>query len=195
MGIEKTSLIHSHLPICLDVTINKRHNCRCKNNCAPQSKGMFRMQCSKHTQQASNWWFHSWLDLALISGWWNIFYKCNLLWITCCLMQNGMHVCIIWRAREILQGCKVKHIISNDEFWAQCKNIMTMAKPLFIVVWIFDGNQLVMGIAYTTMLEVKTCFKQMKDHLTTKIFGFCNCCLQLKFSCMRHMQLQICVVA
>jgi hypothetical protein len=55
MGIEKTSLIHSHLPICLDVTINKRHNCRCKNNCAPQSKGMFRMQCSKHTQQASNW--------------------------------------------------------------------------------------------------------------------------------------------
>jgi hypothetical protein len=30
---------------------------------------------------------------------------------------------------------------------------------------------------------------------TTRNFGFCNCCLQLKFSCMRHMQLQICVVA
>ncbi len=30
---------------------------------------------------------------------------------------------------------------------------------------------------------------------TTKIFGFCNCHLQLKFSCMLQMQLQICVVA
>jgi hypothetical protein len=96
---------------------------------------------------------------------------------------------------NLVRVVMVRHNICADEFWAQCKNIMTMAKPLFIVVWIFDGNQLVMGIAYTTMLEVKTCFKQMKDHLTTKIFGFCNCCLQLKFSCMRHMQLQICVVA
>jgi hypothetical protein len=25
-------------------------------------------------------------------------------------------------------------------------------------------------------------------------FEFCNCLLQLKFSCMQHMQLQICVV-
>jgi cytochrome c oxidase subunit 1 len=30
---------------------------------------------------------------------------------------------------------------------------------------------------------------------TTRNFGFCNCRLQLKFNCMRHMQLQICVVA
>jgi hypothetical protein len=30
---------------------------------------------------------------------------------------------------------------------------------------------------------------------TTRNFGFCNCLLQLKFCCMRHMQLQICVVA
>jgi hypothetical protein len=30
---------------------------------------------------------------------------------------------------------------------------------------------------------------------TTKIFGFCKCHLQLKFSYMRHMQPQICVVA
>ncbi len=30
---------------------------------------------------------------------------------------------------------------------------------------------------------------------TTRNFGFCNCRLQLKFSCMRLMRLQICVVA
>ncbi len=32
-------------------------------------------------------------------------------------------------------------------------------------------------------------------YVTTRNFGFCNCLLQLKFSCMQHMQLQICVVA
>jgi hypothetical protein len=31
--------------------------------------------------------------------------------------------------------------------------------------------------------------------LISRNFGFCDCFLQLKFSCMRHMQLQICVVA
>jgi hypothetical protein len=30
---------------------------------------------------------------------------------------------------------------------------------------------------------------------TTRNFGFCNCRMQLKFSCMRHMHLQIYVVA
>jgi hypothetical protein len=30
--------------------------------------------------------------------------------------------------------------------------------------------------------------------ITTRNFGFYNYRLQLKFSCMRHMQLQICVV-
>jgi len=30
---------------------------------------------------------------------------------------------------------------------------------------------------------------------TTRNFGFWNCHLQLKSTCMRHMQLQICVVA
>jgi hypothetical protein len=34
-----------------------------------------------------------------------------------------------------------------------------------------------------------------KLHDITRNFGFCNYHLQLKFSCMRHMQLQICVVA
>ncbi len=38
--------------------------------------------------------------------------------------------------------------------------------------------------------EIFRCF-----HITTRNFGFCNCYMQLQFSCMRHMQLQICVVA
>jgi hypothetical protein len=35
----------------------------------------------------------------------------------------------------------------------------------------------------------------IKYYITTRNFGFCNCRMQLKFSCMRHMQVQICVVA
>ncbi len=41
-------------------------------------------------------------------------------------------------------------------------------------------------------------FQQLPDEqndYTTRNFGFCNCLLQLKSSCMQHMQLQICVVA
>ncbi len=33
-----------------------------------------------------------------------------------------------------------------------------------------------------------------RRHNITRNFGFCNCLLQLKFSCIRHMQQQICVV-
>jgi hypothetical protein len=59
---------------------------------------------------------------------------------------------------------------------------MTMAKPPFIVMWVFDGNQLVMGIAYTTMLKVKTCFKQMKDHLSFGMGEEMATCLEMNFT-------------
>jgi hypothetical protein len=45
------------------------------------------------------------------------------------------------------------------------QNIKIMEKPLFIAMWVFDGNQLVMNIAYITMLRVNAHFKWMKDHI------------------------------
>jgi hypothetical protein len=32
--------------------------------------------------------------------------------------------------RNLVRVVKVRHNIHDDEFWAQCKNIMTMAKTL-----------------------------------------------------------------
>jgi hypothetical protein len=43
--------------------------------------------------------------------------------------------------------------------------------------------------------EPKETTKLVTSVNTTRNFGFCNCRMQLKFSYMRHMQLQICVVA
>lgn len=45
------------------------------------------------------------------------------------------------------------------------QNIKIVAKFLFIAMWVFDSCQLVMNIAYITMLRVNAHFKWMKDHL------------------------------
>jgi hypothetical protein len=55
-------------------------------------------------------------------------------------------------------------------------------KPLFIVMWMFDGNQLVMGIAYTTMLKVKTHLKKMKDHLSFGMGEKMVACLEMNLT-------------
>ncbi len=43
--------------------------------------------------------------------------------------------------------------------------------------------------------HLQFCIQASMHSNTTRNFGFCNCRMQLKFSCMRHIQLQICVVA
>jgi hypothetical protein len=50
-------------------------------------------------------------------------------------------------------------------------------------------------IFFATFQNNQMNYTNLPNHDTTRNFGFCNCRMQLKFSCMRHMQLQICAVA
>jgi hypothetical protein len=55
-----------------------------------------------------------------------------------------------------------------------------------------DGNH-VMVPNFSEMIS--TVSPLIRASIITRNFGFCNCRMQLKFSYMRHMQLQICAVA
>ncbi len=56
-------------------------------------------------------------------------------------------------------------------------------------IWLNLSNQNLHLITYIWLI------KPLQNLYNTRNIGFGNCRLQLKFSCMRHMQLQICVVA
>ncbi len=84
--------------------------------------------------------------------------------------------------RNFVGAIKVKHIIHDDKFWARCKIIMTLTKPLFIAMHMFNGSQPKIGITYITMLKVNAHFKQMKDHPSFGMGEEMVVCLEMNFT-------------
>jgi hypothetical protein len=67
--------------------------------------------------------------------------------------------------------------------------------PLFNFQHLKQSTKDIIAILKDTFNTTSSFLPILDSHVTTtKNFGFCNCHLQLKFNCMRHMQLQICVV-
>jgi hypothetical protein len=75
----------------------------------------------------------------------------------------------------------VKHVIHDDKFWASCKIIMTMTKPLFIAIQMFNGSQPTIGITYIMMVKINAHFKQLKDHLSIGMGEEIVICMEMNF--------------
>lgn len=84
-------------------------------------------------------------DLGPISWWWNIYYRCNMLWITCCWIQNGRHIFTFWKGGEILMGLQrwdTSFVMINFRFNAKHQNRGKILIHCHVGVWwLLVGNE------------------------------------------------------